>query len=142
MKKRSFAVMLLVLCMLATLMPATALAADNGFADVAADAWYAEPVAWAVENEITGGIGNNLFAPDRVTTRAEAVTFLYKALGSPAAEAAENPFQDVSADDWFYAPVMWAIVNGVTNGTAPDKFSPDMTCTRAQSVTFLWKVFG
>ena len=139
MKKRSFAVMLLVLCMLATLMPATALAADNGFADVAADAWYAEPVAWAVENEITGGIGNNLFAPDRVTTRAEAVTFLYKALGSPAAEATENPFQDVSADDWFYAPVMWAVGAGVTAGVSADQFGVNNSCTREQFVTFLYK---
>ena len=119
MKKRSFAVMLLVLCMLASLMPATALAAnDAGFTDVAADAWYANPVQWAVSGGITGGVGNNLFAPDRVTTRAEAMTFLYKAMGSPEMKASENPFTDVSPDDWFYVPVLWAVGAGVTAGVS------------------------
>ena len=125
MKKRTFAVMLLVLCMLVSLMPATALAAAGtapAFDDVAADAWYAAPVVWAVNGEITGGVGNNLFAPDRVTTRAEAVTFLYKALGAPADKAESNPFTDVNESDWFYAPVLWAVKAGVTAGVSADKF--------------------
>ena len=143
MKKRSFAVMLLVLCMLASLMPATALAAnDAGFTDVAADAWYANPVQWAVNGGITGGVGNNLFAPDRVTTRGEAVTFLYKAMGSPAEKAESNPFTDVNESDWFYAPVLWAVKAGVTAGVAADKFGVNDPCTREQFVTFLYKAVG
>lgn len=143
MKKRSFAVMLLVLCMLASLMPATALAAgDANFSDVAADAWYAESVQWAVNGDITGGVGNNLFAPDRVTTRGEAVTFLYKAMGSPAEKAESNPFTDVNESDWFYAPVLWAVKAGVTAGVAADKFGVNDPCTREQFVTFLYKAVG
>lgn len=143
MKKRSFAAMLLVLCMLASLMPATALAAgDANFSDVAADAWYAESVQWAVNGGITGGVGNNLFAPDRVTTRGEAVTFLYKAMGSPAEKAESNPFTDVNESDWFYAPVLWAVKAGVTAGVAADKFGVNDPCTREQFVTFLYKAVG
>ena len=145
MKKRSFAVMLLVLCMLASLMPATALAAAGttpAFDDVAADAWYADSVVWAVNGGITGGVGNNLFAPDRVTTRAEAMTFLYKAMGSPADKAESNPFKDVSESDWFYAPVLWAVKAGVTAGVAADKFGVNDPCTREQFVTFLYKAVG
>lgn len=145
MKKRSFAVMLLVLCMLASLMPATALAAAGttpAFDDVAADAWYADSVVWAVNGGITGGVGNNLFAPDRVTTRAEAMTFLYKAMGSPADKAESNPFKDVNESDWFYAPVLWAVKAGVTAGVAADKFGVNDPCTREQFITFLYKAVG
>ena len=143
MKKRSFAVMLLVLCLLAALMPTAALAAgDTQFSDVAADAWYAPGVAWAANGGITGGVGGGLFAPDRVTTRGEAVTFLYKAMGSPADKADSNPFTDVSDSDWFYAPVMWAVKAGVTAGVSADKFGINEPCTREQFVTFLYKAVG
>ena len=141
MKKKTFAVMFLVLCMLVSLMPITALAAD-GFTDVGSDAWYATPVAWAVEKGITGGIGNGQFAPDRVTTRAEAVTFLYKAMGAPEIKTSENPFTDVAPTDWFYAPVLWAVGEGVTAGVAADKFGVNDPCTREQFVTFLYKAVG
>ncbi|MBQ3257105.1 MAG: S-layer homology domain-containing protein [Oscillospiraceae bacterium] len=143
MKKRTLAVMLLVLCMLVSLMPATALAAgDVSFSDVAADAWYAESVQWAVNGDITGGVGDNLFAPDRVTTRAEAMTFLYKAMGSPAEKAESNPFTDVNESDWFYTPVLWAVQAGVTAGVSADKFGVNEPCTREQFVTFLYKAVG
>ena len=143
MKKRSFAVMLLVLCLLAALMPTAALAAgDTQFSDVAADAWYAPGVAWAANGGITGGVGGGLFAPDRVTTRGEAVTFLYKAMGSPADKADSNPFTDVSDSDWFYAPVMWAVKAGVTAGVSADQFGVSEPCTREQFVTFLYKAVG
>lgn len=143
MKKHPLAIMLLVLCLLASLAPVTVLAADAAdFSDVAADAWYAEQVAWAVNGGITAGIGGNLFGPDQSCTRAQAVTFLYKAMGAPAVEKAENPFGDVAEGDWYYTPVLWAVENGITAGLTADTFGVNNTCTREQFVTFLYKAVG
>ena len=111
------------------------------FTDVPDSAYYAEAVNWAVAKKITGGVGNNLFAPNDPCTRAQIVTFLWRAAGSPAPKAMST-FVDVSADAYYAKAVAWAVENGITGGTGDGKFSPDATCTRAQSVTFLYRASG
>ena len=106
------------------------------FADVATDAYYYEAVKWAAEQGITGGIGNNLFGPNQPCTRAQIVTFLWRAAGSPEPKDMSS-FADVSTDSYYAKAVAWAVENGITSGTGDGKFSPDATCTRAQAVTFL-----
>ncbi len=114
-------------------------AGESGFADVAADAYYAKAVAWAVERGITGGIGNGLFAPDMVCTRAQIVTFLWRAAGMPAPQSGVNPFSDVPADAWYAQAVLWAVEKGITTGVGNGLFGPQVPCTRAQVVTFLYR---
>lgn len=111
------------------------------FADVPADAYYADAVAWAVRKGITTGTGANTFGPDLSCTRAQMVTFLWRANGSPKATGV-NPFADVSADAYYYDAVLWAAEQGVTSGTSANTFSPDAVLTRAQTVTFLWRANG
>ena len=111
------------------------------FADVPTDAYYYEAVKWAQEKGITGGIGNGLFGPNQPCTRAQIVTFLWRAAGSPEPKAMSS-FSDVSADSYYAKAVAWAVENGITTGTGDGKFSPDATCTRAQSVTFLFRAIG
>ncbi|MDY3994080.1 MAG: S-layer homology domain-containing protein, partial [Evtepia sp.] len=115
----------------------------RSFADVSADSYYAKAVAWAVENGITTGTGDGLFSPDAVCSRAQIVTFLWRAQQSPAAGSA-NPFLDVAADAYYTDAVLWAVENGVTMGTNAEgtAFSPDDDCTRAQIVTFLYRCLG
>lgn len=115
---------------------ASAAAEQMPFTDVAPDAYCTDAVAWAVSQDITGGIGNNLFAPAQSCTRAQIVTFLWRAAGSPEVEAASS-FSDVAAGSYYAKAVAWAVENGITEGTGDGKFSPDATCTRAQCVTFL-----
>ena len=110
----------------------------NFFYDVSNDAYYYEAVKWAVENGITGGVGNSLFAPNQPCTRAQIVTFLWRAAGSPEPKNMSN-FSDVPADSYYAKAVAWAVENGITTGTGDGKFSPDATCTRAQSATFLFR---
>ncbi len=112
------------------------LAETGSFADVPADAYYAEAVRWAAENGITGGVGNGLFGPDRPCTRAQIVTFLWRAAGSPEPTTMSS-FTDVPADSYYAKAVAWAVENGITTGTGDGKFSPEAPCTRAQAVTFL-----
>ncbi len=107
------------------------------FDDVATNAYYYEAVKWAQEKGITGGIGNNLFGPNRPCTRAQIVTFLWRAAGSPEPEGSAAGMIDVTAGSYYEKAVAWAIENGITTGTGEGKFSPDATCTRAQAVTFL-----
>ncbi len=114
----------------------------NFFYDVPNDSFYYEAVKWAVGKNITSGVGNNLFAPDQPCTRAQIVTFLWRAAGSPAPESTTMPFTDVPAGSYYHSAVLWAIENGVTVGTSADAFSPDADCTRAQIVTFLWRAEG
>ena len=113
----------------------------NFFYDVPNDAYYFEAVKWAAENGITGGIGNGLFGPNQPCTRAQIVTFLWRAAGSPEPKAMSS-FADVSTDAYYAKAVAWAVENGITTGTGDGKFSPDATCTRAQSVTFLFRAIG
>ena len=109
------------------------------FPDVPRDAYYYEAVKWAAENGITGGVGGGLFAPDQPCTRAQAVTFLWRAAGSPAPETGAMPFTDVPAGSYYYDAVLWAAENGITGGTGDAAFSPDAVCSRAQIVAFLWR---
>lgn len=111
------------------------------FADVPASAYYADAVAWAVEQGITSGTSATTFSPDMSCTRAQIVTFLWRANGSPKADGA-NPFTDVSADAYYYDAVLWAVKQGITSGTSATAFSPDATVTRAQTVTFLYRAAG
>ena len=111
------------------------------FSDVSTSAYYYEAVKWAQEKGITGGIGNGLFGPNRPCTRAQIVTFLWRAAGSPEPKAMSS-FADVSTDAYYAKAVAWAVENGITTGTGDGKFSPDATCTRAQSVTFLFRAIG
>ena len=111
------------------------------FGDVSTSDYYYEAVKWAQEKGITGGIGNGLFGPDQPCTRAQIVTFLWRAAGSPEPKTMSS-FSDVSADSYYAKAVAWAVENGITVGTSSTTFSPDDTCTRAQSVTFLFRALG
>ena len=112
------------------------------FKDVPVDAYYYEAVKWAAEKGITGGVGNGLFAPNQPCTRAQIVTFLWRAAGSPAPKNTGTAFGDVKPGSFYEQAVAWAVENGITGGTGDGKFSPDATCTRAQSVTFLYRAAG
>ena len=111
------------------------------FSDVSTSAYYYEAVKWAQEKGITGGIGNGLFGPNQPCTRAQIVTFLWRAAGSPVVNYAMN-MTDVAEDAYYAGAVRWALSDGITTGTGDGKFSPDATCTRAQSVTFLFRAIG
>ena len=109
----------------------------NFFYDVPNNAYFYEAVKWAVENGITTGVGNDLFAPEQPCTRAQIVTFLWRAAGSPEPKGAASGMTDVVSGSYYEKAVAWAIENGITTGTTTSTFSPDVTCTRAQAVTFL-----
>ena len=109
------------------------------FVDVATGSYYEDAVDWAVENGITQGTDDTHFSPDGICTRAQAVTFLWRAAGSPKPETRTMPFADVPVGSYYYDAVLWAVENGITKGTSDTTFSPNMTCTRAQIVAFLWR---
>ena len=109
----------------------------NFFYDVPNGAYFYEAVKWAVKNGITTGVGNDLFAPEQPCTRAQIVTFLWRAAGSPEPKGTAAGMTDVVSGSYYEKAVAWAIENGITTGTTTSTFSPDATCTRAQSVTFL-----
>lgn len=109
----------------------------NFFYDVPNNAYFYEAVKWAVKNGITTGVGDNLFAPEQPCTRAQIVTFLWRAAGSPEPKGAASGMTDVVSGSYYEKAVAWAIENGITTGTTTSTFSPDATCTRAQAVTFL-----
>ena len=109
------------------------------FVDVATGSYYEDAVDWAVENGITKGTDDTHFSPDGICTRAQAVTFLWRAAGSPKPETRTMPFTDVPVGSYYYDAVLWAVENGITKGTSDTTFSPNMTCSRAQIVTFLWR---
>lgn len=113
----------------------------NPFTDVAPGSYYYDAVLWAVENGITSGTSATTFSPRASCTRAQTVTFLWRAAGSPAASGT-NPFTDVSPNAYYYDAVLWAVQNGITNGTSATTFSPDAVVTRGQNVTFLWRWAG
>ena len=112
------------------------------FVDVPTGAYYYDAVAWAVENGVTGGTSATTFSPDNACTRAQMMTFLWRAAGSPEPESNVNPFADVSSSAYYYKAVLWAVENGITSGTSATTFSPDATVTRGQTVTFLWRNAG
>ena len=109
------------------------------FVDVATGSYYEDAVDWAVGNGITQGTDATHFSPDGICTRAQAVTFLWRAAGSPKPETRTMPFTDIPAGSYYYDAVLWAVENGITKGTSDTTFSPNMTCTRAQIVAFLWR---
>ena len=114
----------------------------NSFSDLAPSDFCYDAVMWAVGRDITGGIGNYTFGPNLPCTRAQAVTFLWRAAGSPEPETRAMPLTDVPVGSYYYNAVLWAIENGITEGTSDTMFSPDATCSRAQIVTFLWRAGG
>ena len=115
----------------------------NGrFVDVPSGSYFEEAVNWAVANGITTGTSATTFDPDGICTRAQAVTFLWRAAGSPAPKSTVMPFVDVPADSYYYDAVLWAMELGITKGTSDTAFSPNATCSRAQIVTFLWRANG
>lgn len=114
----------------------------EGFTDISADAYYYDAVQWAVDQEITTGTSDLTFGPDDTCTRAQAVTFLWRAAGAPAPSDDRNPFRDVGADAYYHDAVLWAVENGITSGTGDAVFSPDESCSRAQIVTFLYRQAG
>ena len=116
--------------------------AQNPFVDVKEGAYYYDAVLWAVEQKITSGTSATTFSPDTSCTRAQMVTFLWRAAGSPKVENGKNPFTDVQADAYYYDAVLWAVEKGVTSGTSATTFSPDATVTRGQTVTFLYRNAG
>ncbi len=113
-------------------------AETSPFTDVSPRDYYYEAVCWAAENEITGGVGGGLFAPDLTCTRAQIVTLLWRAAGSPEPQSTAS-FTDVAPDAYYAKAVSWAVEKGITTGTGDGKFSPDAPCTRAQAVTFLFR---
>ncbi len=115
---------------------------NNPFTDVPTGAFYEAPVLWALENNITTGASADSFNPDGQCLRAQVVTFLHRAAGNPAPGNANNPFTDVKTSDFFYAPVLWAVEKGITNGTGAATFGSYDVCNRAAVVTFLWRAAG
>ena len=115
---------------------------DASFLDVTDYDYYAEPVAWALENQITNGVAPYLFGPDSTCTRAQVVTFLWRAAGCPLPASRSIFFEDVAEDQYYYNAVLWAVERGITTGTSATRFSPNAGCTRAQVVTFLWRAMG
>ena len=113
---------------------------ENPFYDVDKDAYYYDAVLWAVENGVTNGTSATTFSPDATVTRAQAVTFQWRAAGSPAVSG--GSFADVADSAYYAGAVSWAVANGVTNGTGGSNFSPDVGVSRAQAVTFLYRQFG
>lgn len=113
----------------------------ESFVDVKPTDYFYEPVSWAVACGITAGTGGGRFSPEDSCTRAQVVTFLWRAMGKPEPMGTENPFSDVAEDAYYYDAVLWAVEVGITAGTGGGKFSPDQPCTRAQVVTFLWRTW-
>ncbi len=116
--------------------------AKNPFADVNSSAYYYKAVLWAVEKGITSGMSKTQFAPNQACSRAQVVTFLWRAKGEPKVKKAENTFTDVSAAAYYYQAVLWAVENNVTSGVGNGRFAPDNHCTRGQIVTFLHRAFA
>lgn len=115
---------------------------QKGFNDVKSGDYFHDAVNWAVEKGITTGTSATTFSPNASCTRAQIVTFLWRASGSPEPKTASNPFTDVAANAYYCKAVLWAVENGITTGTIATTFSPDAPCTRAQGVTFLWRANG
>lgn len=114
----------------------------QSFVDVPADAWYANAVNWAVANDITGGVGDNRFNPNGICDRAQIITLMYRAAGSPPVYNGVVDFRDVPATQYYYNAVKWAAVNGITNGTGDGYFNPSISCTRGQIAAFLHRAEG
>ena len=117
-------------------------AKEQLFTDVSTDKYYWAPINWAVDNEITGGMGDGTFAPDRACTRAQIVTFIWREAGKPEPKKLSCSFKDVKSTNYYYKAVLWAVENGIVSGYDENTFAPDDSITRAQAVTFLWRAAG
>lgn len=106
------------------------------------DSWYTEAIQWAVANNITTGLDSTTFGTKHLLTRGQMVTFLWRAAGSPEPAEAGHPYADVKAGSYYEKAVLWAVAQGITNGTSSTTFSPNAPCTRGQTVTFLWRAAG
>ena len=111
--------------------------APTSFVDVPANAYFTDAVKWAVDKGVTNGLSDTMFGPYASCTRAQIVTFLWRAAGSPEPKATTSAMTDLNPNAYYYKAVLWAIENGITNGMTETTFAPDATCTRGQSVTFL-----
>ena len=142
MKNSKWLALLLVFVLVSALMP-SALAADfvEPFTDVPVKQYYAEPVSWAVEQEITNGMTATTFEPNTTCNRAQIVTFLYRAEGKPAVADVKNPFTDTVKGAWYEDAMLWAVENGITTGKTAVTFGPSDPCTRGQAVTFLYRYY-
>ena len=114
----------------------------TAFVDVSTEAYYYNAVLWAYEQGITTGVNDTHFAPDKTCTRGQVVTFLWRYMKQPVINNISNPFHDISTNTYYYKPILWAINEGITNGTSSTTFAPDETCTRGQTITFLWRTFN
>ena len=112
------------------------------FTDVPDDSWYTDAIHWAAQAGIADGMDDHLFCPELACTRAQVVTFLWRAAGEPVPKTTVNPFIDVTENDYFYNAVLWSAEKGITDGVTEDQFAPNLACTRAQAVTFLWRSEG
>lgn len=115
-------------------------AVSNPFTDIQENAYYYDSVLWAVQHGITYGTSETMFSPEDFSTRAQVVSFLYRAAGSPEPKLTTSSFDDVSPSDYYYKAVMWAVEKGITAGTSETTFSPEQPCTRAQVAAFLWRM--
>ncbi|MBQ3379922.1 MAG: S-layer homology domain-containing protein [Clostridia bacterium] len=140
MKCKLLSIVLVAILMLSLFVP-TAMAEDyySPFSDVSPNDYFYNPVLWAVGGDVTQGVGDGKFAPYTICTRGQVVTFLWRAMGQPEPNTKTNPFTDVNENNYFYKPVLWAVEQGITNGTTASAFSPDQTCSCAHIITFLWR---
>ena len=114
----------------------------NPFTDVPSNAYYTDAVLWALDSGVTNGTTPTTFAPNTTCTRAQVVTFLWRAKGSPEPATRTNPFRDVKESSPYYKAILWAYENDITTGTSATAFSPSATCTNGHVVTFLWRAEG
>ena len=112
------------------------------FTDVSTTDYYYDAVKWAVESEVTVGVSDTAFAPKDTCTRGQVLTFLWRAAGEPEPQNADNPFEDVSSSDYYYKPILWAVEKGITKGTSDTEFSPQLTCSSAHIITFIYRVWN
>ena len=138
---RFAALFLSMVLLLSGLGPAVLGTEASDFRDVPENAYYAPAVDWAVREGVTNGTAADAFSPEEACTRGQVVTFLWRAAGSPE-QGEENPFTDVKPGAYYEQAVLWAVREGITNGTSDDAFSPEEPCTRAHIVTFLWRYEG
>ena len=115
---------------------------EDPFTDVPFSAYYAAPVYWARDNGVTTGTSETTFSPQESCTRGQVATFLWRAMGEPEPKNQENPFTDVTEEDYYYKAILWAVEEGITNGTSATTFAPNETCSNAHILTFLWRAMG
>ena len=142
--KKQFLSLAIVFVLLLAMLPTAASAQSIGFADVSPDDYFASAVQWAVSWGVTKGTSETTFSPELICTRAQVVTFLWRAHGEPEPQSLFNPFADVPKGSYFERSTLWAVEQGITVGTSsePMLFSPDQTCTYAQILTFIWRAKG